>query len=116
MGRIAIAFGLGFVSFLLMMAVGEGAGMFPAAAALAGYTGLCQFLLSRGHRNALPGDWRTMLALNAVMLGAVVLMALVEKREVVYAQAPTIVIGCGAGTLGGALLAMLFARRAGGRD
>ncbi len=111
MGKIAGAFGLGFVSFLLMMAVGEGLGMIPAAAALAVYTGVCQFLLSRGHRNPLPGDWRVMLALNAVMLGAVVLMALVEKREVVYAQAPAILIGCGAGTLGGALLAMLLARK-----
>ena len=112
LNKVVLAFLLGLVSFLVLMFIGETFGLLATFSSLAVYFFLCQVLLSRGNPDALRKDWRIMLALNAVMLISIVIMSLVEKRAVVFSQAPRILLaGCG-GTLAGALAASWAARRA----
>ena len=111
MGKYAIAFFLGLLSFLVLMFVGETVGAAAGFIGLAVYLFACQFLLSRGNPDAAPGDWPLMLLLNAVMLVALVLMTLVERRAVVLSQGPAMLGACLTGTLGGAFAASRAARR-----
>ena len=112
MKKVVFAFLLGLVAFPVLMFVGETWGLFPAFAALAVLFFVCQFLLSRDNPNALWRDWPIMLALNAVMIVSVVIMSMVEEREVVLSQGPGILLGCCCGTLAGALTASRVARSA----
>jgi hypothetical protein len=112
MWKHVIAFCLGLLSFLLLMFVGETAGLPAAGAAAAVYFCLCQFLLSRGNIGA-HRDWSLMLTLDAVTLLVTVGMIITEKRPVILSQAPVfLLIPCGATYLG-ALLASLAVRRRG---
>jgi hypothetical protein len=105
------AFVLGLVSFLLLMFVGEAAGLPAAFASLAVYFFVSQLLLSRGNRDAWRADWPIMLTLVAVPLLSVVIMSLVERPDVVLSQGPgTLLASCG-GTFAGAVVASLAARR-----
>ena len=112
MNKVVLAFLLGLVSFLVLMFIGETFGLLATFSSLAVYFFLCQVLLSRGNPDALRKDWRIMLALNAVMLISIVIMSLVEKRAVVFSQAPGILLASCGGTLAGALAASWAARRA----
>jgi hypothetical protein len=109
--KVAIAIPLGLLSFLLLFLVGETAGLFAAFAALTVYFFSCQFLLSRGNSRALRQDWSIMLVLDAILLITVLIMALVEKRDVVMSQGIGILLSCCGGTLAGAFAASRTARR-----
>ena len=119
MNRLSGAFLLGVLSFILMMfigeflgkLIGETMGLFATFSALAVYFFICQFLLSRGNPDALRTDWRIMLALAAVPLVCVVIMALVEKADVILAQGTGILLASCGGTFAGAFAASRAARR-----
>ena len=115
MGRALIAILLGVVSFAVFMFVGETAGVVPAFIAVAAFLCVCQFLLSRGHVDANPKDWRIMLALAAPLLASTLVMVLLERREVVLAQAPVLLFAC-VGIYAGAVVASLAARRTAARS
>lgn len=115
MKRLGAAFFLGILAFLLLMFIGETVGLLAAFGSLTVYFFICQFLLSRGHPDALRDDWRIMLALDAVILASVFVMVLVEKWQVILAQGPGMLLACCAGTLAGALAASWVARRAAAR-
>jgi hypothetical protein len=66
------------------------------------YFFFCQFFLSCGNPNALPKDWRIMLALDAVLLFVLIPMALLETKEVVQAEGSGFLFSCCGGTLAGA--------------
>ncbi|MBE3049355.1 hypothetical protein IMZ48_44025 [Candidatus Bathyarchaeota archaeon] len=110
MRKAWIAILLGVLSFLVFMFVGEGAGFVPAFIAVAAFLFVCQFLLSRGHVDAHRKDWRIMLTLAAPLLVTTFLMVLLEKREIVLAQAPVMLAAC-VGIYAGAVVASLAARR-----
>jgi hypothetical protein len=112
MKRLSGAFLLGLVSFLLLMFVGETFGLPAAFAALAVYFFACQFLLSRNNPDALRADWRVMLTLVAVPLVSVVIMALVEKRDVLLTQGVGVLLASLGGTFAGAFTASRVARGA----
>jgi hypothetical protein len=115
MKRVVIALFLGVLSFVVMMFIGESFGLPAAFASLAAYFLVCQFLLSRRNLGAWWRDWRTMLALDAVILLTVIVMALVEERRTVLAQAPGMLLACCGGTLAGAFAGSWMARRASAR-
>ena len=102
---------LGFIAFLLLMFIGETAGLIAAFISLAAYFSICQFLLSRGNVDAYRKDWPIMLALAAPLLVAVFVMVLVERREVILSQGPGILLSCCGGTYAGAVVASRTARR-----
>jgi len=110
MWRLLIAFLLGLASFLLLMFVGETAGLTAAGAALMVYFSVCQFLLSWGEVDA-HRNWRLMLTLDAVELLSVAIMVVVEKWPVILSQGPVILFGTCGGTYLGGLLASMMARR-----
>ena len=112
MKRMVLAFILGLVSFFVFILSGEALGLLGAFGSLAVYFFLCQFLLSRGNPDAVRKDWRIMLALSAPSLVSIVIMSLAEDRQVVLHQGPVILLGCGFGTIVGALTASRAARRA----
>jgi hypothetical protein len=114
MNKKMVAFFLALLSFPLMF-IGESIGLSAMFSVLAVYFFICQFLLSRGHPDAWRSDWLTMLILDAAILGSVVIMVLVEKRQTVFAQAPGMLLSCFGGTLVGAFVASWAARRAAGR-
>jgi len=119
MNRLSGAFLLGLLSFFLMMFIGEflvkplgeTMGLLATFSALAVYFFICQFMLSRGKPDALRTDWRIMLALAAVPLVCVVIMALVEKADVILAQGTGILLASCGGTFAGAFAASRAARR-----
>jgi Na+/pantothenate symporter len=110
------AFLLGFLAFFLLMFVGETAGLVAAFILLAAYFSTCQFLLSRGNVDAYRNDWPIMLAMDATLLVSVVIMVLVEKRDVILSQGPGILLSCCGGTYAGAVVASLTARRRAARQ
>lgn len=114
MRKSLLALGLGFLSFFLYIFVGETVGGFAAFILMAAYFSICQFLLSRGNVDAYRKDWLIMLALDATFLVSVLIMVLVEKREVILAQGPGVLISCCGGTYAGAVVASLIARRRAG--
>lgn len=105
------AFVLGLLSFLMLFLVGETFGLTAAYAVLAVYFITCQFLLSRGHLAAWRKDWRIMLALDTVPILIFLLTVLAETREVVLSQGLATLISCCGGTLIGAVVAAVEARR-----
>ena len=119
MNKLAGAFLLGLLSFILMMflgealgkLIGEATGLTVTFSVLAVYFFVSQFLLSRGNPDALRSDWRIMLALGAVPIVSVVIMVLVEKRDVILAQGPGLLIASSGGIVAGALAASRAARR-----
>ena len=111
MRKSLLALGLGFLPFFLYIFVGETAGVFAAFIFMAAYFSVCQFLLSRGNVDAYRKDWLIMLTLDATLLVFVLIMVLVEKRGVILAQGPGILISCCGGTYAGAVVASLIARR-----
>jgi len=122
MSKSALALILGFLSFFLFMFIGEtlsehfgAAGFIPTFVVMVAYFFVCQFFLSRGNPDAYRKDWPTMLALDAILLLAVFVMVLVEKREVVLTQGLGILLSCCGGTFAGAAAASLAARRRSGR-
>lgn len=112
MRRPLIALGFGFFSFVVLMSIGETAGLLAAFLSLAVYCFVCQFLLSRHNADALRRDWPVMLALDAPLLLTVLIMVLVEKQDVILAQAPGILLSVGGGTLAGAVVASKTAKYA----
>ena len=114
MKKVVFALLLGLIAFPVVMFFGENFGLPVGLTALAVFFFVCQFLVSRGNPNALWKDWRTMLALNAVMLVSIVIMVFVEKQEVVLSQGVGILLSCCCGTLAGALAASRVARNAAG--
>jgi len=119
MNRTAVAFLLGVLSFLLMMFVGEGLssslgeakGLLVTFGVMAVYFFVCQFLLSRGHPDALRTDGRVMLALAAVPLVFIVLMGLAEKRGVLLSQGLGVLLAVCVGILAGAFAASRTAKK-----
>ena len=111
MRRSVRALGLGFLAFFLFMFVGEALGLVTASVLMAVYFSTCQFLLSRGNVDAYRADWLVMLALDATLLVAGLVMVLVERRDVILSQGPGIVLSCCGGTYAGAVAASLAARR-----
>jgi len=120
MNKLSGALLLGLLSFVLMMfigeflvkLIGETMGLLATFSLLAVYFFICQFLLSRGNPDALRTDWRIMLTLGAVPIVSVVIMVLVEGRDVILAQGPGILLACCGGTFAGAFAASRAARRA----
>jgi uncharacterized membrane protein YfcA len=110
MSKPLLAFCLGLLGFFLSF-VAAGAGLLAAFILVGAYFFICQFLLSRGNVNAYRKDWPIMLAMNATFLVIVVIMALVEKQEVVISQGPGFLISCCVGTYAGAVAASITARR-----
>jgi hypothetical protein len=123
MSKALVAFFLGLFSFFLYMFVGESfseyfseyVGFAAAFILMSAYFFFCQFFLSRGNPKAFPKDWPIMLALDAVLLFALIPMALLETQEVVLAQGSVILLSCCGGTLAGAFAASKVARRKAGR-
>ena len=109
-----VALFLALLSFPIIF-IGETIGLSAMFVVMAVYFFVCQFLLSRRHPDAWRRDWLTMLILDAVILGTVVLMVVAEKRQTVFAQAPGMLLSCLGGTIAGALVATWTARRAAGR-
>src|SRR5664279_5065138 len=107
MPKIVIAFLLGLFGFFVMMFVGETAGQVAGFVALAAYCCFCQFFLSRKNADAYRKDWPVMLALDAVVLAGLVIMVLVEKRDVILSQGPGILLATCGGTYLGAVVASL---------
>jgi hypothetical protein len=119
MPKIFLAFLLSVLSFFLMFLFGEtalhyfgDAGLIPAFMIIAAYFFICQFLLSRGHSEALRQDWPIMLALNAVPLLMVFGVVLAQTWPVIFSQGLGILLSCCGGTFAGALAASRAARRA----
>jgi hypothetical protein len=110
MSKPFLAFCLGLLGFFLSF-VGAGAGLLATFLLIGVYFLICQFLLSRGNVNAYREDWPIMLAMDAAFLVVIVIMALVEKREVVISQGPGFLLSCCGGTYAGAVAASLIARR-----
>jgi len=117
MSKTLIAFFLGLFSFFFMF-VGEtlshyfgDVGLVPAFILMAMYFFVCQFFLSRGNPNAFPKDWPIMLALDAVLLLALIPMAILETQEVILYQGSGILLSCCGGTLAGAFAASKAAQR-----
>ncbi|MFN8177566.1 MAG: hypothetical protein U0167_06550 [bacterium] len=104
----AAALLLGF--FVPGFALGERVGLPAGFAGMALYFCACQFFLSRGHREALRQDRRTMAALVTVPVLAILVMCLVERLDVILSQGAGILLSSVGGTLAGALVA---SRRAG---
>ena len=115
MRKPLVAFLLGLLSFLVVMLIGETVGPLAAFVSMGAYFFICQFLLSRGNIDANREDWPIMLALNATVLGMVLIMVLVEKREVVLSQGPGMLLSACGGTYAGAVAASLIARRRRGK-
>ena len=122
MSKVFGAFLLGVLSFVVFMFVGETAdnifGVIAAPIAtfilMAAYFFICQFLLSRGNPHAFYKDWPIMLVLNATIIVVLFVSVLVEKQGVVFLiQALGILLACFAGTIAGAVVASLVARRSG---
>jgi putative effector of murein hydrolase len=111
MRKTWIAFLLGLPSFLVLMGVGETAGLTVAFTSLAVYFFVCQFLLSRTNADAYWKDWPFMLALDATPFVVVFIMVLVEKRAVILEQGPGILLSACGGTYAGAVVASLTAKR-----
>ena len=120
MSKVFGAFILGVLSFVVFMFVGETAdNIFGAIAAfiatfilMAVYFFICQFLLSRGNPHAFCKDWPIMLVLNATIIVVLFVSVLVEKQGAVFLiQALGILLACFAGTIAGAVVASLAARR-----
>jgi hypothetical protein len=105
------AFGLGLVSFVLFMFIGESAGLMPAFITMAVYFFGCQFLLSRGNPEAHHEDWLIMVALDSVMLTSVMLMIAIENPNVFVEQGLGALVATCGGTYSGAFAASLSARR-----
>jgi hypothetical protein len=114
-----IAFFLGLFGFFVYMGVGEGfsdyygenVGLTVVFILVTAYFFFCQFFLSRGNPSAFLKDWPIMLALDAVLILAIILMALVETQEVVLAHGSVMLLSCCGGTLVGAFAASKAARR-----
>jgi hypothetical protein len=92
------------------MFVGESVGLFAAFVTLTVYFFVCQFLLSRRHIDAYHKDWTIMLKLGAVSFASVLIVVLVEKREVIMSQGLGLLLSTILGTYAGAVVASLFAR------
>lgn len=108
MTKPVIAFLLGIVPFFLLFALGETFGMGAAFSGIGIFCFICQFFLSRGNPHALFGDWRIILALNAVLIASAVLVLLIEpnaKWQSIVAVISIISSVFGAG------LAAFFARK-----
>jgi hypothetical protein len=110
MSKPLLAFCLGLLGFLLSF-VAAGAGLLAAFILMGAYFLICQFLLSRGNVNAYRKDWPIMLAMDATFLVVIVIMAFVEKREVVLSQGLGFLLSCCGGTYAGAVAASHIARR-----
>jgi uncharacterized membrane-anchored protein len=118
--KVLGAFFLGVLSFVVFMFVGETAdnifGVIAAPIAtfilMAAYFFICQFLLSRGNPHAFRKDWPIMLVLNATIIVVLFVSVLVEQRTAVFlTEALGILLACFAGTIAGAVVASLAARR-----
>jgi hypothetical protein len=115
MSKTVIALGLGLFGFFVLAFVGEMAGLVAGFFALAAYFCLCQFLLSRKNADACRTDWPVMLALDAIVVVLLLIMVLVEKRDVILSQGPGILLATCGGTYLGAVLASLTAKRTAAR-
>jgi len=118
--KVLGAFFLGVLSFVVFMFVGEtadnilGVRAAPIATVIlmAAYFFICQFLLSRGNPHAFLKDWPIMLVLNATIIVVLFVSVLVEKQGAGFlVQALGVLIACFAGTIAGAVVASLAARR-----
>ena len=115
MAKPVIAFFLGLLGFLVVMFVGETAGLVAGFVALGAYYCFCQFFLSRKNPDAYREDWPLMLALDAILLLVVFVMVLVEKWPVILSQGPLFLLGGCGGTYLGAVVASLTAKRTAAR-
>jgi len=118
MRKVLTALILGLISFPLFFLFGEpllsayeGAGLTATFIVMAVYFFVCQFFLSRGNPDALFKDWPIMLALDAVQLVMLILIVLLERLEVILSQGLGILLSCCGGTLAGAFVASMRARR-----
>jgi hypothetical protein len=109
--KVVIAFFLGVIGLFMMMFVGETAGMVAGLVATAACYCFCQFFLSRKNADAYRKDWPVMLVLDAVVLVGLLIMVLVEKRDVILSQGPGILLATCGGTYLGAVVASLTAKR-----
>ena len=107
MRKVLAAFGLGLLSFLLFMFVGETAGLAAAFISMAVYFFACQYLLSRGNAGAYRQDWPVMLALDATVF----LLVFIMERDVIMSQGLGVLLSASGGTYAGAVVASLAARR-----
>jgi hypothetical protein len=115
MTKLLIAFFLGLFSFLLMMFVGETAGLPAMFAVMTMYFFTCQYFLSRSHADAHRKDWRIMLALDTIPVVAVLIMVAVEKWDVILSQGPIVLLSTFGGTFAGAVVASVTAKRTAAR-
>ncbi|MCR4408716.1 MAG: hypothetical protein QHH43_02690 [Candidatus Saccharicenans sp.] len=119
--KALVAFFLGLFYFVVFMFVGGLAGGYLGDMASAIITGIvvlayffiCQFLLSRGHPQALFQDWPIMLTLNATNIILFVRVLAETKGAVFPLAALGLLFVSSAGTLGGAFVASQAAKRRG---
>jgi len=118
MRKASAAFLLGLISFPLYFFVwyslhsdSSGVGQTATFFLMAIYFFVCQFFLSRGHPDALFNDWPIMLALDAIQLIMLVSIVLLESLDVILSQGLGILLSCCGGTLAGAFVASIRARR-----
>ena len=110
------AFFLGLLSFLVLMFVGETAGLLAAFISSTVCFFVCQVLLSWRNVDAYRKDWPIMLALGATLLVSVFIMVPVERWDVIPSQGPGILLSTCGGTYAGAVVASLTARRTAARS
>jgi O-antigen/teichoic acid export membrane protein len=97
-----------------MYHIGEAVGLFVVLILMVAYFFICQFPLSRGNPHAFRKDWPIKLVLNATIIVVLFVSVLVEKQGAVFlVQALGILLACFAGTIAGAAVASLAARRRG---
>jgi hypothetical protein len=120
MAKPIVAFILGAFSFFLSFAIGEpliyqfgNTGLIPTFVILMAYFFICQFFLSRGNPAVFQKNWATMLALDGVPLLLVVYIGVQWENHgaVFWTQGLGILVSSLGGTLAGAVVASIKARR-----
>ncbi len=108
-----VALLLGLVWFPVFMFLGEAVSVYVAFGFLLVYFFGCEWLLSRVYERAHGPDVAVLLTLNAGVIVLAVIVFLVEKREVFVQQGLPMLL-CGlVGTVAGAVVASVVARKAG---
>ena len=105
---------LAVISLLVIIGVGERLGLIAGFIGLAAWCFTWQFLRSRGDADAYR-RWSRLILVSAMPITIVVVMVLLERRDVIFVQAPGILIAGVGGAYAGAFTATILARRAAAR-
>lgn len=102
---------LALLSLLVIIGVGERLGLMAGFIGLAVWCFTWQFLRSRGDADAYR-RWSRLILVSALPVTIAVLLVLLERRDVILAQAPGILIAGIGGAYAGSFTATILARRA----